>query len=165
MNGKIRFLFLLVVVAFFSSCNIDEEITTTLPPKIVLDNETGVYAVKQGREIIIAPKYESAEDATYRWTMEGKVLGTSPSLSFMQEQVGEYFITIAIMTDGGSDEEEIRVDVVELEIPTVSIAGHKQQTIAVGTSLNLSVAVRETSLPTELVWNFKPFEYLLKITP
>ena len=153
MNGKIRFLFLLVVVAFFSSCNIDEEITTTLTPKIVLDNETGVYAVKQGREIIIAPKYESAEDATYRWTMEGKVLGTSPSLSFMQEQVGEYFITIAIMTDGGSDEEEIRVDVVELEIPTVSIAGHKQQTIAVGTSLNLSVAVRETSLPTTLCWS------------
>ena len=153
MNGKIRFLFLLVVVAFFSSCNIDEEITTTLPPKIVLDNETGVYTVKQGREIMIAPKYESADDATYRWTMEGKVLGTSPSLSFMQEQVGEYFITIAIMTDGGSDEDEIRVDVVELEIPTVSIAGDKHQTIAVGTSLNLAVAVRETSLSTKLVWS------------
>ena len=35
-----------------SSCNIDDVITTVLPPKIILDSQTGIYSVKQGREIV-----------------------------------------------------------------------------------------------------------------
>ena len=141
-----------MIVACFLSCNIDEEFTTALPPEIVLDSETGIYTVKQGRELIIAPSYKSAEGATYCWAMEGEVLATSPSLSFVQEKVGEYFITITITTEGGTDKEEIRIDVVDLEVPTVSIAGSKQQTVAVGTSIHLVASVRETSLPTSLTW-------------
>ena len=146
-------MILLVVVAVTSSCNIDDVITTSLPPKIVLDSETGIYAVKQGREIVIAPSYESAEGATYLWTMSGEVIGTSPSLRFMQEAIGEYFITIAVSNESGTDKEEIRVDVVELEIPTVTIAGSKQQTIAVGTTITLNASVRDSSLETMLSWS------------
>ena len=75
-------LLLLILVAFLAACNINEEF---FAPKITLDSETGIYAVKYGREILIAPKYENAENATYCWTMEGEVIATSPSLSFMQE--------------------------------------------------------------------------------
>ena len=152
MRKTLIFVFFSMIVACFLSCNIDEEFTTTLPPEIVLDSETGIYTVKQGRELIIAPSYKSAEGATYCWTMEGEILATSPSLSFVQEKVGEYFITITITTEGGIDEEEIRIDVVDLEVPTVSIAGSKQQTVAVGTSVHLVASVRETSLPTSLTW-------------
>ena len=67
MKKLLEFIFLSVIVAISSSCNKDEEITTTLPPKIILDSETGVYSVKQGREIIIAPNYEYANGATSRW--------------------------------------------------------------------------------------------------
>lgn len=153
MKRVFEFLFLSVIVAISSSCNIDEEITTTSPPKIVLDSENGIYTVKQGREIIIAPGYESAENATYSWTMGGEVISTSPSLSFMCEEAGEYFITITVVTDGGSDEEEIRVDVLTLEVPTITIAGSKQQIVAVGTTINLNATMRETTLPTTIVWN------------
>ena len=153
MKRVFEFLFLSVIVAISSSCNIDEEITTTLPPKIVLDSENGIYTVKQGREITIAPDYESAENATYSWTMGGEVISTSPSLSFMREEAGEYFITITVVTDGGSDEEEIRVDVLTLEVPTITIAGSKQQMVAVGTTINLNATMRETTLPTTIVWS------------
>ena len=153
MKRVFEFLFLSVIVAISSSCNIDEEITTTSPPKIVLDSENGIYTVKQGREIIIAPGYESAENATYSWTMGGEVISTSPSLSFMREEAGEYFITITVVTDGGSDEEEIRVDVLTLEVPTITIAGSKQQMVAVGTTINLNATMRETTLPTTIVWS------------
>ena len=152
MRKTLIFVLFSMIVACFLSCNIDEEFTTTLPPEIVLDSETGIYTVKQGRELIIVPSYKSAEGATYCWTMEGEILATSPSLSFVQEKVGEYFITITITTEGGTDEEEIRIDVVDLEVPTVSIAGSKQQTVAVGTSVHLVASVRETSLPTSLTW-------------
>ena len=142
-----------MIVVIASSCNIDEVITTSLPPKIVLDSETGIYTIKEGREIIITPSYESAEKAEYRWTMNGEVIGTSPSLRFMREEIGEYYITISVSTESGTDEEEIRIDVVELEIPTVTIAGSKQQTVAVGTTIILNASVRDSSLETSLSWS------------
>ena len=125
MKKILYFLFLSVTVAISSSCNIDEEITTALPPEIILDSNTGIYTVKEGREIVIAPNYESAEGATYSWTMNGEVLSTSPSLSFVGEEIGEYFIVVSVTTEGGTDSEEIRVDVIALEVPMVSIAGNK----------------------------------------
>ena len=151
-----RFLvFLLVGVSMLitSSCNIDDVITTALPPEIVLDSETGIYTVKQGREVVIAPSYKSAEGATYAWSMQGAILSTAPSLRFSSDQVGEYFITITITTEGGTDEEEIRVDVLALEVPTVTIAGSERQTVAIGTTIELMASVRDSSLETTLSWS------------
>ena len=168
MRRILEFLFLSVIVAVSSSCNIDEDITTTMPPEIILDSETGIYTIKQGREIVIAPDYESAEGATYRWTLDGRLLSTSPSLSFMREECGEYYIVLTVTTDAGSDNEEIRVDVIALEVPMVSIAGSKKQTVAIGTEVKMSATVRESSLPTTLVWELngeavgEAAEYLFK---
>ena len=65
------FLIINIIAAVSSSCNIDEDITTALPPKIVLDSENGIYTIKQGREITISPDYEYAESASFSWTMDG----------------------------------------------------------------------------------------------
>lgn len=152
MRRVLEFLFLSVIVVIASSCNIDEEITTSLPPKIQLDSETGIYTVKVGRELEIAPNYENAADATYRWTIDGKLVGNEPSLTFMREECGEYYAVITVTTDAGSDSEEIRIDVVALESPIVSIAGSKNQTIAVGSEVKLNASISDSSLPTSLVW-------------
>ena len=152
MKRLLQFSFFSIIV-LLSSCIIDDDITTSLPPKILLDSETGVYTVKAGREITIAPNYESAEGATYYWTMNNEVIGTSPSLTFISEEIGEYYIVLTVSTDSGTDSEEIRVDVVELEIPTVSIAGMEQLTVAVGTQIQLNATVRQTSLPTTIAWH------------
>ena len=149
MKKILEKIWLLVFVVILTSCNIDDEY---FAPKIILDNETGIYTVKYGREIVVKPSYEHAEKATYCWTMEGEVLGISPSLSFSQQEVGEYFITLKVTTEYGSDEEEIRIDVVELEIPTVSIAGNKKVTVTVGAEVLLNATVRETSLPAKFAW-------------
>ena len=141
----------MVVVA--SSCNIDEEITASLPPKIYLDSDSGIYTVKQGREVIIAPSYDNVEGATYSWRMDGRLIGNDASLAFMREAVGEYYILLTVTTDTGSDSEEIRVDVVELEIPMVTIAGSDNITVAVGSEVKLNASVRKTSLPTTFAWS------------
>ena len=153
MKRVLESIFLSVIVAISSSCNIDEEITTALPPKIILDSQTGIYTTKQGREITISPSYEYAEGATYSWIVEGRYLGNSPTLSFMRESVGEYYITLTVTTNAGSDREEIRVDVMELEIPTVSIAGGDNITVAVDSEIKLIATVRQTSLPTSFHWS------------
>ena len=152
MRRVLEFLFLSVIVVIASSCNIDEEITTSLPPKIVLDSNSGVYTVKQGRELTIAPSYENAEGATYSWKLDGRLIGNDASLSFMREAVGEYYIVLTVTANTGSDSEEIRVDVVELEIPTVTIAGSESITVALGSEVKLNASVRKTSLPTTLSW-------------
>ena len=141
------------IIALFSSCIIDEDITTPNPPEIRLDSETGVYTVKCGRELVIAPNYESAEGAKYYWTMNGDVIGTAASLSFMREEIGEYYIMLTVSTESGTDSEEIRVDVVEVEIPTVSIAGSNNMLVALGTEVQLHASVRATSLHTTLAWS------------
>ena len=141
----------MVVVA--SSCNIDEEITASLPPKIYLDSDSGVYTVKVGREVIIAPSYENVEGATYSWKMDGRLIGNDASLAFMREAVGEYYILLTVTADTGSDSEEIRVDVVELEMPTVTIAGSDSITVALGAEVKLNASVRKTSLPTNFAWS------------
>ena len=141
----------MVVVA--SSCNIDEEITASLPPKIYLDSDSGIYTVKQGREVIIAPSYDNVEGATYSWRMDGRLIGNDASLAFMREAVGEYYILLTVTAATGSDSEEIRVDVVELEIPTVTIAGSDNITVAVGSEVKLNASVRKTSLPTSFAWS------------
>ena len=135
-----------------SSCNVDDVITTSLPPEIILDSETGIYTVKSGREIVIAPSYKNAERADFLWTMDGEVLGTSPSLRFMNDTVGEYFIKLEVTAEGGTAKDEIRIDVIDLEIPTITIAGSRQQTVAIGTCITFSAAVKSTSLKTGIVW-------------
>lgn len=152
MKRFLDFLFLSVIVVIASSCNIDEEITTSLPPKIYLDSDTGIYTVKVGRELVIVPNYESAEGATYCWTIDGEVVGNEPSLSFKREECGEYYAVITVTTDAGSDSEEIRIDVVALESPIVSIAGGKNQIATVGSTVKLNATVSDSSLPTHLRW-------------
>ncbi len=153
MKLHIKLLLLSVFVVLVSSCNVDDVLTTVMPPNIVLDSQTGVYTVKQGREIVIAPSYERADGAEYKWTMGGEVLGTSPSLPFMREASGAYYITLSVVAEGGSDKEEIRVDVVDLEIPIVSIAGSSSLTLSLGAEVALSAAVRETSIPVTFGWS------------
>lgn len=123
-----------------------------MPPKIVLDNNTGVYTVKQGRELIIAPSYENAVGATYSWKLDGRLIGNDASLSFSRDAIGEYYIVLTVTANTGSDSEEIRVDVVELEIPTVTIAGSESITVALGSEVKLNASIRKTSLPTALSW-------------
>lgn len=142
-----------VLFAVTSSCNIDEVITNAEPPKILLDKQSGIYSVKQGCEIKIAPKYESADQATFRWTMDGEVIGTGASLRFYSDEVGKYYITITVTTEAGTTSEEIRVDVMELEIPTISIIGDKSLCVVVGSTLSLTSSVKATSLTTSIVWS------------
>ena len=123
-----------------------------MPPKIRLDGDSGVYTVKQGREITIAPSYENAEGATYSWKLDGRLIGNDASLSFMREAVGEYYIVLTVTANTGSDSKELRVDVVELEIPTVTIAGSESITVALGSEVKLNASIRKTSLPTALSW-------------
>ncbi len=152
MKRPLTLLIVVVVALIVSSCNWNETIGTAVPPTIVLDSQSGVYSVKQGRELRIAPQYENAEGATFEWVMDGKTIGTERALLFAQtEQIGEYYILLRVTTEGGEDEEELRVDVVELEVPTISM-GTTEYLLALGEEVVLSPVVKEGTLPISYRW-------------
>ncbi|MDE6264149.1 MAG: PKD domain-containing protein [Paramuribaculum sp.] len=104
----------------FLSCNKDGMVSVDIPPRIVLDNETAIYEVKAGKELTIAPKYENAEDAVFVWKVDDVVKGSGPSFTAVWDEVGVYYVTLTVTTDGGSASEEMRVDVIEPGIPYIS---------------------------------------------
>ena len=68
-----------LAVAALSGCNSDEEILGRPAPEIILSNPSGVYAVKTGRELLIAPEYRNAEEAVYVWLLDGEPCGDGPA--------------------------------------------------------------------------------------
>ncbi len=145
-------MFGLAVVAAFSSCNIDEVLTTPPPPSITFDNSTGIYTTKQGREITIAPSYTNAEGATFSWSIGTETISTEPALTFIFDNEGTFYVTLTVTTQAGQTREDIRVDVTSLEIPTITIMGSESMTVAVGSVVDLVASVRKTGLPTTICW-------------
>lgn len=107
-----------------TACNKDEVITEDrdLAPVITLDSESGVYTVKVGHELTIAPTVEHADGATYSWIVDGKLEGLEPTFTAVFTELGEVYITFRVETTAGSAEEELRVDVLELTPPVISLA-------------------------------------------
>ena len=150
-----NFQLLTFFLLFLASCNFNNPITVDNPPLIHLDSESGIYSTKIGRTITIAPTYDYVTDAIYTWSINDSIIGINPSLEFTGEELGSVFITLKVENEFGSDEEEIRVDVVEREIPTVSLVGaDKGYTVSMGEELTLRASVRQTSLPTTYSWIF-----------
>lgn len=119
-----RWVLLVGFLAFiFTACNKDAVIEekVSLKPAIEIDSESGVYVVKVGREFQITPNYKHAEGAVFSWVYDGKIISEEPSLRYVFEAPGEYFITLSVVTKSGSAEEELKVSVAELAPPVISI--------------------------------------------
>ena len=139
-----------------SSCNKDDviEVDSQTAPRITLDSENAVYTIKSGRELTISPAYENADKALYVWKIDGKVVGTEPALTVCEQTAGELFVLLQVSNRYGTASEELRVDVVELEIPTISLpVPEKGYTILVGSPLTLKPSVIDTSIPTTCTWS------------
>ena len=152
MRRVLEFLFLSVAL-ITSSCNRDGVIMADPTPEILLGENGGLYSVKVGDEIRLAPDYKNIEDAIFEWRIEEEVVGNERSYIFYGEEVGSYYISLRVATSAGEDQEELRVDVINREIPTIDIIGGKEHLLAVGSEVIFSTSVVETSLPTTISWS------------
>lgn len=144
-----------------TSCNKDEVIEKGEAPIIAFENEGGAYTIKVGKTLIISPLYKNVEEASYKWEQEGKLIGSSAELSYKSDKVGKVFVKLTVSTKYGSTTEEISIDVVRLEIPTVSLAGVGLSgsqgetpcfTVLPGSKIAFSPVVVKTSIPTTYLW-------------
>lgn len=145
----LEFIFLSVLAIITSSCNRDEVLTADLP-EIIIEGD-GIYSVKVGEEIRLAPDYHNSDGATFEWRIGNDVVGTERAYVFMAEEAGEVYITITVTTDAGNDSEELRIDVTEPDTPAIDIA-MEDITVAVGFKQTITATVRKTEHECEIRW-------------
>lgn len=150
---KLLLLFGIMVAACSCGNDHDENRDDQMIPKITLDSETGIYTVKTGRELTISPSYEYVNNALFVWSIDGKIVGREKQLTYKAENTGEVFVLLSVSNANGTAEEELRIDIVEKEIPTISLAGAENgYKILIGQELTFSPIVTQTSLPTSYKW-------------
>jgi len=151
MSRQLYFIIAVLSLALMSitSCNSDDVITDDVAgkPVITFDNSTGVYEVKVGRELTVAPDYANAQDARYEWRIDGKQVAVTPIFTHTWNEPGEYYVTITVTNSRGSTTEEIRVEVVELGIPAISLPMEGNSvTILVSTDFKIKPEITYTQL-------------------
>ena len=84
-------ILIFALLALCVACNKDEVITADPLPVITLDDEDGVYALKQGKSLTITPSVTDAE--SYAWLLDGEVVATTLSYTFAATEVGTFYLT------------------------------------------------------------------------
>lgn len=157
----VKRIFALLSMALIAlSCNKDGVIVAEGGvPEITLDSTTGIYTVRVGEQLTIAPTYKNVDSNTaYSWSIDGVVVSTASSYTFTPQQAGEVFISLEVANVYGVASEFIRVDVTQLQIPTVTLAASEQMSLAVGSTYHFRASVKQTNLPTTVVWTLNDKE-------
>lgn len=128
---KLIAIALVWLAAALCACNIDETITTALPPQIEVEG-SGVYTTKVGQAIVLSPKVENAlpQEDSFVWLMDGVKVATTPSYRFESQQAGTFYLTLRVETKAGKDEADLRVEVLEKMVPKISFLA-KNNTIEI----------------------------------
>lgn len=134
-----------LILLAVGACNSDSDLSVKAP-KITLSQPDGVYTVKVGKTLVIEPEIENlTPDASVQWTESGAVISTSPVLRSMWSEPGEHFITLTVTNAGGSASAQLRVEVVEKEIPYISLPfSGNLITVLTGTTYVLTPEVAAT---------------------
>jgi hypothetical protein len=105
---------MLMAASFLAAaCGEDTHADPTAPPAIALDSESGIYSVKAGRTLRLAPVVTRAVNPSYRWTTtaDGTELGRTAVYEFTAADAGQYYLTFTVAADNGTAAKDLRIDV------------------------------------------------------
>ncbi len=153
MNRLLLFSAAFAACVLFA-CNKDEEITRDLPPEIVFEEDQALFTVKTGREVRIAPGYAHAEGAAFRWTIDGVTVGTERAFVYTAgDEPTTVYLSLTVTARGGTATEEIRIDVVGLYRPLITLPGADEGfELLAGASKTFSPTVAD-ALPVDYAWS------------
>ncbi len=121
---SLDFLVVGIVLLVLSSCNKDDVIEdlTGRVPVITLDSEDGIYTVKVGRELTIAPDVANADGATYTWISDNEIISHSQQLTVSYDDPQDVYVIFRVETPAGTAQEEIKIEVLQRTPPVISLA-------------------------------------------
>ncbi len=113
---------MLLGLLMFTACSDDDPQEVSAPPIISFDSESARYKVKAGKDLLIEPTYKNVDaTTTYVWKKDQKIVGYEPSYTFNDEELGDHFLTLQVMNNYGMAEEELKVTVLSLDAPMISL--------------------------------------------
>ena len=118
----IKLLLLLAVSVMTAACNSDNDLIPGRRPTIEFDTPDGVYTVKIGHELRIAPLIGNGEGASYEWTMDGNIISHDRDLIMSWPRLGSFYVMLTVTTPAGTASEEARVDVLDKTPPVIDFA-------------------------------------------
>lgn len=145
-NSLFTVLFCFLLIA----CNKDDLVIdeSNQKPVIELDNETGIYTVKKGQNLTIAPTYKYAEDALFTWTIDGELISSDPTLTYSWSESGEKYLTLRVDNKNGCAQEELKVEVEELLPPVITLLIPPEGfNVQKGQSLTITPIISNSELP------------------
>jgi hypothetical protein len=78
--------------------------------------------VKTGGSVTLTATVENAVNPMYSWKIEGKVVSTTTSYTFIAEKLGEYFVNFRVDADNGSDEKQVKISVLTVVPPKINMS-------------------------------------------
>ncbi len=118
---QIKLLILLLLLAVSCSDGVNEPSETELP-QITFSSSTNSYVVIQGEEIIITPAYANVSGALYVWRRDGSVVSEESSLTFSNDEMGDYYFELEVTNCVGSSYKELLISVVSASSLSVELA-------------------------------------------
>ncbi len=116
-----RVMVFVLLGGMFWSCNIDDDIEALPKPQIVFDSSDGIYTVKIGHELTLAPQIVNGDGAEIAWSIDGEVVCREPSFTRVWTVPGRFYVSVVVSAAGGTARDEIAVDVLEKTPPQVSL--------------------------------------------
>lgn len=131
-----------------------------IPPKIIMSAADIAY---QGIAKEFVAEAENAENATYVWRMDGKIVSESQTCTFQQTTLGDYFLSVKVTTADGQDLKSITVTVLPEPLPELyfdngryrvvsNTAERRKMTVPAGKSLVLAPVILNIDNPTAFAW-------------
>lgn len=89
-------------------------------PVIRFDAGVVQYGVKVGRTLTVVPQYDNVDEQTvYEWSLDGEVISSQPSLGYVFDAVGRYYVKLTVANGEDAARAEIVVTVAELAPPVI----------------------------------------------
>ena len=148
------FLGLLFASLFsLTSCTDDDKSCANYPPEIHLEQTNNTFQTKVGVPLTIAPEYSYAEEAIYAWKVNGKVIGTDPTLTLESDKQTELFLTLDVINRAGTAYEEFKVIIRSLLPPVISLSYPEEgYQIVTESDLSFTPEVEDVLENTSYAW-------------
>ncbi len=138
VNKKYTAIYFLMFLFLLAGCSPEEEVVVPVPEISGIESE---YTVLQGDELEFSPVVTNGDDASYRWTVDGKEVANTLSYTFSSDLPGEYKLVLEASNKGGTGRKEAIVTVIDRGAPPVVSGIEEEYTIDADADLQLSPTV------------------------
>lgn len=112
-EGEYYLTFKVKTVSGEASIDIRVDVAKLTPPLISFAIPESGINVKANTEYIFQPDVQHAEEASYRWYIDGKSAGNDIRYTFNQSETRQYNLSLAVENQDGTDSVSIKVNVLQ----------------------------------------------------